>query len=154
MVVKEKIWKDILNPNSQEDFPVDSYFLDLSWSIQLVAELFSYFCFWRIHMRQRWQSRSKWRPFKAVKRAITDNRQHVAREMNFFYFGVENSWIINMSNPCGWFAISILRSKYSEDIHHPLLFVRIRREKISKHSFWEVYLCTYICVYMCIYIPM
>ena len=28
------------------------------------------------------------------------------------------------------------------------------REKICKHSFWEVYICTKICVYMCIYIPM
>ena len=36
-------------------------------------------------------------------------------------FGVENSWIIIISNPFGWFAISILRSKYSEDIRHPLL---------------------------------
>lgn len=36
-------------------------------------------------------------------------------------FWSENSWIINMSNPCVWFAISILHCKYSEDIHHPLL---------------------------------
>ena len=98
----------------------------------------------RVGLRNWWEKISQTYPFLKVSALKTSKRVGL-RNSASVGFEPCTRWPGPTPDPLGNGAQTQMKGR---------LFEENAPEKICKHSFWEVYLCTYICVYMWIYIPM